>query len=862
MAKEKDEKTDGETASCEALAETTETTSEKTAANSGKTKKKVSCIRELPGIGDSVAKKFEDAGYDTLESIAYSLASELCEIASVSEGSANKAIQAAKDALEMGFETGNEVFERRKKIERVTTGSKELDALLGSGIETEAITECFGKFGSGKCVCGDTPVAYLNDEQFHLEPISAVYEKYKAAHGETPFEDGFVVQGAPVSVFAFNDNGVSIERASAIYKGTAAQLVEFETERGRTVKTTLPHQLLIFTENGLTWKQAGELQIGNYVAAPKTLPETNNQNTLTEDDAYFLGLFAAEGTPNPLSITTTEETVVAWLKEYLPKRFGFEPTTSVRQIENHLPAHLILLRKNIVEILGALAESKSAEKHVPTTVFTASRKTREAFLAGYIEGDGCLGTSVQMDTKSEGLAKELSYLLATIGVSTTKATHTVNGENYARLYVSGVGRKKIAALPFKFKKLDARMQDGIYGYPEELTALVRSIYGETLGGNRGRRQKVFGKKTIREQSETLWGIFSQAPKQRICDAILAQTIKFLQDGAAYLETTAAQAETLNRMNKEQQIAFLNTLPFAFADLANKLSLTKRGAQNYLQRGLPAKKTDAVAQAVMNELNDRKIRLQKGIEQLKIIALLDWDKVVAAKTIEHNDVVYDFVVPNGHTFVGGNMPTILHNTQLAFQLCVNAQLPREKGGLEGSVLFIDSENTFRPERITQIAKAAGLDPETVLKNIHYVRSYNSDHQMLLVDKADEIIKKNNVRLVIVDSLTASFRSDYVGRGTLAARQQKLNKHVHALLRLADLYNIAIYVTNQVMDRPDILFGDPTAPIGGHVLAHSSTYRVYLRRSKETRRIAKLVDSPNLPDNECVFTVTENGLGDAE
>ena len=179
-----------------------------------------------------------------------------------------------------------------------------------------------------------------------------------------------------------------------------------------------------------------------------------------------------------------------------------------------------------------------------------------------------------------------------------------------------------------------------------------------------------------------------------------------------------------------------------------------------------------------------------------------------------------------------------------------------------MLFIDSENTFRPERVAQIAKAAGLDPETVLKNIHYVRSYNSDHQMLLVDKADEIIKQYNIRLVIVDSLTASFRSDYIGRGTLAARQQKLNKHVHALLRLADLYNIAIYVTNQVMDRPDILFGDPTTPIGGNVLAHSSTYRIYLRRSKETRRIAKLVDSPNLPDNECVFTVTESGLGDAE
>ncbi|HII39529.1 TPA: DNA repair and recombination protein RadA [Candidatus Micrarchaeota archaeon] len=202
------------------------------------------------------------------------------------------------------------------------------------------------------------------------------------------------------------------------------------------------------------------------------------------------------------------------------------------------------------------------------------------------------------------------------------------------------------------------------------------------------------------------------------------------------------------------------------------------------------------------------------------------------------------------------------SQLAFQLSVNVQLPKDKGGLEGSVLFLDTENTFRPERIVQMAQAKGLDPETVLKHIFVGRSYNSDHQMLLVEKAEEIVKKNNVRLIIVDSLTSGFRSDYMGRGQLAERQQKLNKHLHALQKMADMHNVAVYVTNQVMDRPDILFGDPTAPIGGNVLAHQSTYRMYLRRSKEDRRIAKLVDSPNLPDGECVFRCTSDGLADME
>jgi len=163
---------------------------------------------------------------------------------------------------------------------------------------------------------------------------------------------------------------------------------------------------------------------------------------------------------------------------------------------------------------------------------------------------------------------------------------------------------------------------------------------------------------------------------------------------------------------------------------------------------------------------------------------------------------------------------------------------------------------------QIATAKGLDPVEVLKHLHVARAHNSDHQMLLVEKSEELIKKHNIRLIIVDSLMSAFRVDYLGRGTLAERQQKLNKHLHMLQKLADRYNLVVYVTNQVMDRPDILFGDPTTAVGGNIVAHQATYRIYLRRSKEDRRIAKLVDSPNLPDGECVFRVTTSGLADPE
>ncbi|MBU3897026.1 MAG: DNA repair and recombination protein RadA [Nanoarchaeota archaeon] len=200
------------------------------------------------------------------------------------------------------------------------------------------------------------------------------------------------------------------------------------------------------------------------------------------------------------------------------------------------------------------------------------------------------------------------------------------------------------------------------------------------------------------------------------------------------------------------------------------------------------------------------------------------------------------------------------TQIAHQLAVNVQLPPEKGGLGGRALFIDTEATFRPERIVQMAKAAGLDPEVALSNVVVGRAYNSDHQFILAEKAGDLIRNHNVKLVIVDSVTAQFRTDFVGRGTLAERQQKLNRHLHTLQRLADVYNVVIYMTNQVMSRPDVMFGDPTAPIGGHIMGHFSTYRIYVRRSKGGIRIAKLIDSPNLPEGEAVFLITGDGLSD--
>jgi len=201
------------------------------------------------------------------------------------------------------------------------------------------------------------------------------------------------------------------------------------------------------------------------------------------------------------------------------------------------------------------------------------------------------------------------------------------------------------------------------------------------------------------------------------------------------------------------------------------------------------------------------------------------------------------------------------SQICHQLCVNVQLPPQRGGLGGCALYVDTENTFRTERIVSMSKHLGLDPSEVVKNIIYAEAYTSDHQMFLLDNADEVIKANNVKLIIVDSLTAHFRSEYIGREMLAPRQQRLNKHMHKLIGLARAFNAVAVVTNQVMAKPDVFFGDAVHPIGGHIVGHTSHTRVYLRRASHGPiRIARLVSSPYLPEGEEIFKITENGIED--
>ncbi|MEM3451493.1 MAG: DNA repair and recombination protein RadA [Nitrososphaerales archaeon] len=199
------------------------------------------------------------------------------------------------------------------------------------------------------------------------------------------------------------------------------------------------------------------------------------------------------------------------------------------------------------------------------------------------------------------------------------------------------------------------------------------------------------------------------------------------------------------------------------------------------------------------------------------------------------------------------------TQICHTLCVKVQMPKEQGGLNSGAIYVDTENTFRPERIVEISENHGLDPEEILSKIIVAKAYNSAHQELIVREVGRIIEKDKIRLLIVDSAVAHYRAEFLGRGTLAERQQRLNRFMHNLLRMAEFHNLAVVVTNQVQAAPDIFFGDPSKPTGGHVVAHTSTYRIYLRKAGKNR-IARMMDSPYHPEREAVFILSEKGIDD--
>lgn len=826
--------------------------------------KEIKSIEDLPGIGPQASEKLITAGYKTLETIAVASPSELVEIAGLGELTAAKAINAARDALEMGYETAAELAEKRKLVGRLTMGSKEVDKLMGGGIETQSITEVYGKFASGKCVSKGTNIFYFNPDEAHLRSIEEVYNNY--AVNERPFDGGFLADlKKPIEVIGVDKSGNPQKAfASNLFKEHSKTLWVVETERGALLELTENHPLLTLNKDGIQWKSSGLLTEGDFIGAPEKIG-FDGKSTMEKESAYFLGLYAAEGCANPCSITIFDKKAQEWLISYIERCFGYKPYFDAKR-------NLVVFQKPTKEFLKSLGKANSYTKFVPEEVLTGNEETVKAFLAGYLDGDGEVGKAITTGTRSQSLSEGLSYLFSRLGISVTSKTAIIRGKEFYKNYVTEPAAKLIVADIMKghsLLKKDSTMtsEKNIstkYGIPlEAITPIYKRVYAK-LSGSRRRFNK-WGKKAMLEEHQTLFiSFFAKKPSmERITKNTLEKILGFFQK--RMIEIGEAKG-LLSEPTPENVMKSLSVLPFRTDEIRKEMGLKRSTFQNYITRNMNAEKAREMAKVLdamtMHLLQNDELKKDIGTLKLVLDSKARWEKIVSIKQKEYDDWVYDLVVPDVHSFIGGNKPVFLHNTQWCFQTAVTVQLPKEQGGLGGACLYIDSENSFRPERVLAIAEAKGMNSEEVLKNIYVARAYNSDHQMLLADKAEEMIKEKNIKLLIVDSLTSQFRSEFIGRGTLAERQQKLSKHMRTLQKLAEMNNIAVLVTNQVMERPDILFGDPTAPVGGNIVGHASKTRLYLRKSKDDKRVAKLVDSPSLPDGEAIYRVTETGIIDVD
>ncbi len=200
------------------------------------------------------------------------------------------------------------------------------------------------------------------------------------------------------------------------------------------------------------------------------------------------------------------------------------------------------------------------------------------------------------------------------------------------------------------------------------------------------------------------------------------------------------------------------------------------------------------------------------------------------------------------------------TQLCHQLCVNVQLPVSEGGVEKMAMYIDTEGTFSPTRIIQMSKSKNKDPTYILKNISVARVKSSDDQLKILDKIESILRDNNDKfgLIIIDSIIANLNAEYIGRAVLSEKQQILSNFLWRLKNIAEDYNLLVIITNQIRTNPNQYYGDATLHSGGNVVAHWASYRCYLRRSKQNKRVIRMVKSIYNDDNEAVFEITEGGI----
>ena len=632
-----------------------------------KEKEKEAKISDLPGIGPGTVQKLEEAGIYDLMGVAVLTPPELSEMAGLGEAVARKAIQAARKMMSLGFQDGLEFSEKRKEIVFITTGSKNLDNLLGGrGVETKAITEAYGDFGSGKCIGKDTEICYLNDSIMHVEPIEKTYSKY-FENNEIPLDSGTAIHLSTVMVQAWNKGKIEIVRASHLYKEKIDKIFVIKTKRGRILKTTGMHQILSFDE-GIGWKRVGMLKKGDSIASPKLI-DIKTSNFYDEDDAYFLGLFVAEGTFNPFSITISDEKIKDWLCYYIERKFGYKPYVGIKQ--GNIPNYVVVFRNATRPLMEGLDKCNSSTKFIPEKIFLSNEDIILSFLGVYFDGDGEVSKEdVSATTKSKLLASQLAYLLLRLGVAATLSDKIVDGKNFKIIRISGEDREKLKKVKFKIKSFNPNILNSSYGYPNEIIEFLRESYREVMGGNRGNLRKEVGK----FNGDYSYKILVDSSNPSVINTKTLEKIEhtFLEQKESFVKMIAMlETEKLSIKNLRE---FYPKLPFAFNTLSENMNLKKGSIRNYYYRKIPENKAELLKNLILNELRVRVDRLLISIEVIREIKLFNWDVIESIELEDYNDYVYDFVVPEGHSFIGGNMPTMMHNSQLGFTLAVRTQLP--------------------------------------------------------------------------------------------------------------------------------------------------------------------------------------------
>mmetsp|Transcript_3628 Transcript_3628/g.8655 ORF Transcript_3628/g.8655 Transcript_3628/m.8655 type:complete len:351 (-) Transcript_3628:1342-2394(-) len=287
--------------------------------------------------------------------------------------------------------------------------------------------------------------------------------------------------------------------------------------------------------------------------------------------------------------------------------------------------------------------------------------------------------------------------------------------------------------------------------------------------------------------------------------------------------------------------------------------------------------ESIAHATTRRLSDVKgiseakvVKLKEIVKQLVSMefktaadALEDRQSIAMLTTgsVEIDKLLEGGIETGSITEVFGEFRT--GKTQLCHTLCVTCQMAINEGGAEGKAIYIDTEGSFRPERLRAIAERFGLDPAVALENVACARAHNSEHQMELLKVAAAIMAQDRYALLVVDSATALFRTDYTGRGELSERQMQMGQFLRQLTRLAEEFGVAVFITNQVVANPDgMSFAkDSTKPIGGNIIAHASTTRLRLRKGRGENRIMSVYDSPSLPEADCQFALSNAGVCDA-